>query len=49
MAHYGMDDWENHTGYYAKSVQATRKHKIVFIIIAVVIVATVALAIIKAL
>ena len=48
MSKYGMDDWENHTGYYAKSTQATKKHKIIFAIIGIIIIAVVAAAIIKA-
>ncbi len=48
MARYGMEDPEEYNGYYAKSTQATKKHKIIFAVIGIMIVALVVVAIVKA-
>lgn len=48
MARYGMEDYDEYNGFHSKSTQATKKHIIMFSIIAVVIVAMIVVAIIKA-
>lgn len=48
MADYGMEDSSDYNGHYSKSTPATRVHKIIFIIIAIAVVAFFTVAIIKA-
>ena len=48
MARYGMEDPDEYNGFHSKSTQATKKHKIIFSLIAVAIVALIVVAIIKA-
>ena len=48
MARYGMEDPDEYNGFHSKSTQATKKHIIIFSIIAIAIVVLIVVAIIKA-
>ena len=48
MARYGMEDPDEYNGFHSKSTQVTKKHIIIFSIIAITIVVLIVAAIIKA-
>lgn len=48
MARYGMEDPDEYNGFHSKSTQVTKKHIIIFSIIAIAIVVLILAAIIKA-
>lgn len=48
MARYGMEDSDEYNGFHSKSTQVTKKHIIIFSIIAIAIVVLILAAIIKA-
>lgn len=48
MGRYGMEDPDEYNGFHSKSTQVTKKHIIIFSIIAIAIVVLIVAAIIKA-
>lgn len=48
MARYGMEDPDEYNGFHSKSTQVTKKHIIIFSIIAIAIAVLIVAAIIKA-
>ena len=47
MSRYGTEDSDEFNGYHSRSRQATRKHKIIFSLIAIAIVVVIIVAFVK--